>query len=192
MIQELYNGIKGINGINMTEIINKAAEIRKLLAQNKTTREIAEELRVSLRDIGRVKQQLGIDIGALEREKRDREKEIDVLQSRITQMRQELAQSEKRNSTLLRQNNKLEAEIKRKKTEVIQIVQPIVVEDIYIPRNSEKVAGYLNTLRNDQLQYITEVITRIFSDRLASALRDQKKRIEQQTFYTLSQLRGDF
>ncbi|MFC2050430.1 hypothetical protein ACFLTN_04560 [Chloroflexota bacterium] len=192
MIQELYNGISGINGIRMLEMINKTAEIRKLLAQGKTTREIAQELRVSLRDIGRVRQQEGIDIGALEREKRVREKDLGVLNNRITQMRQEQAQLEKRNNTLLRQNNELEAEIKRKKTEVIRIMQPIVVEHINLPRNRAELVEYLNTLSNDQLQYITQVITRIFNDRLAGALRDQKKRLEQQTKDTLKRSLGNF
>lgn len=46
-------------------MINKADKIRKLLRQDKTTREIAHELRVSLRDIGLVRKQEDIDIGSL-------------------------------------------------------------------------------------------------------------------------------
>jgi hypothetical protein len=173
-------------------MIDKTAEIRKLLAQGKTTRKIARMLRVSLRDIHRVRQQEGIDIGALEREKELREKDIGVLENRITQMRQELAQLEKQNSTLLRQKNELEAEIERKKTEVINVKQPVAVEHIYFPSNYMEVIKYLKTLSTDQLQYISQVIVSIANDRLIGALRDQKTRIDQQTRDTLKRSFGNF
>jgi len=173
-------------------MVNKTAEIRRLLAQGKTTREIAHELRVSLRDIQRVRQQEGIDIGALERGKRRVERDINVLENRITQMRQELAQLEKQNSTLLSQKNKLETEIERKKTEVIQVKQPVSVESIYFPRNYMEVPEYLKTLSTEQLQYISRVIVDIANERAFSALRDQNARITQQTIDTLKRSLGNF
>ncbi|MBM4447424.1 MAG: hypothetical protein FJ023_08825 [Chloroflexi bacterium] len=162
-------------------MIHKTSEIKKLLAEGKTTREIARILRVSLRDIHRVREQEGIDIGALEREKERREKDIGVLENRITQGRQELAQLEKRNSTLLRQKRELEAEIERKKTEVIQVVQPVVVERIDIPRNREELREYLETLNSDQMQFISQLLVDIANDRGIRTLSDAKTRIEQQT-----------
>jgi chromosome segregation ATPase len=104
-------------------MIDKTAEIKKLLAQGKTTREIAHKLRVSLRDIHRVRVQESIDIGALDREKERREKDIGILEKRITQLQQELAQLKSQISTLLRQKNDLEAEMEQKKAEVIHIKQ---------------------------------------------------------------------
>ena len=173
-------------------MINKASEIRKLLVQGKTTREIARELRVSLRDIHRVREQEGIDIGALEREKERREKDIGVLENGITRRRQELAQLEKQNSTLLRQNNELEAEIERKKTEVIQVVQPVMVERIDIPRNREEIREYLETLRTEQLQYISQLLVDIANDRASRALSDANSRIKQQTIDILKRSSGNF
>jgi hypothetical protein len=159
-------------------MINKAAEIRKLLAQGKTTREIASTTKSSLRDIHRVRKQQGIDIGALEREKERREKDIRVLENRISQMRQALAQLEKQNSILLRRKNELEAEIERKKTEVIHVKQP--VEPIYFPKNYEEVRNYLETLSSDQLQSISQLLLSIMTDRADRLLRDENTRIKQQ------------
>lgn len=119
--------------------------------------------------------------GALEREKERRETDVDVLENRITHMHQELAQLESQISTSLRQKHELEAEIERKKTEVIQVKQPVEVEPIYFPKNFDEVIKYLQTLSSNQLQYISQVITNIASDRVAGALRDQKARIDQQT-----------
>jgi septal ring factor EnvC (AmiA/AmiB activator) len=160
-------------------MIDKTTEIRKLLAQGKTTREIAHELRVSLRDIHRVREQEGIDIGALEREKERREKDIGVLENRITQRRQELAQLENQISTLLEQKREVEAEIERKKIEVIHVKQP--VEPIYFPENYEEVRKYLETLRADQLRSISQLLVNIMNDRAVRAFQDAKTRIEQQT-----------
>jgi chromosome segregation ATPase len=174
----MQNSYNGINGIAIIEMINKASEIRKLLAQGKTTREIASILRLSLRDVHHVRKQLGIDIGALDREKERREKDISVLEKRITQGRQSLAQLEKQNSALLRQKNELEAEIERKKTEVIHVKQP--VEPIYFPENYSEVRKYLETLRSDQLRSISLLLVDIMNDRAIHALQHEKARLEQQ------------
>lgn len=160
-------------------MIDKSAEIRKLLAQGKTTREIASKTRSSLRDVHRVRQQEGIDIGALEREKERREKDIGVLENRITQRRQELAQLENQIGTLLKQKHEVEAETERKKTEVIHVKQP--VEPIYLPENYGEVRKYLETLRTDQLRSISQLLVSIMNDRAISILRAEKTRIEQQT-----------
>lgn len=159
-------------------MINKASEIKKLLAQGKTTREIASILRLSLRDVHHVRKQLGIDIGALDREKERREKDISVLEKRITQGRQALAQLEKQNSALLRQKNELEAEIERKKAEVLHVRQP--VESIYFPKNYEEVRKYLETLSSEQLQSVSLLLVDIMDDRAIRALRDENARILQQ------------
>jgi predicted RNase H-like nuclease (RuvC/YqgF family) len=139
-----------------------------------------------------VREQEGIDIGALEREKERREKDISVLENRITQGRQALAQLEKQNSTLLRQNNELEAEIERKKTEVIHVTQPVVIEHIYIPKNSGEVRKYLETLTTEQLQFISQLLVNIANDRAIRALSDAKTRIEQQTRDMLKRSSGNF
>lgn len=161
-------------------MIDKTAEIRKLLAQGKTTREIASKTRSSLRDVHHVRKQLGIDIGALDREKERREKDISVLENRITQMRQALAQLEKQNSTLLRRKNELEAEIERKKTEVMHFVKTVVVEEIYVPKNESEIRNYLKTLNPEQLEYISKQVLSIMEDRAIRVLQDAKARLEQQ------------
>jgi len=72
-------------------MINKADQIRKLLRQDKTTREIAHELRVSLRDIGLVRKQEDIDIGALVCQKTRVEEDLVVLNKSVTQKRNIIA-----------------------------------------------------------------------------------------------------
>jgi chromosome segregation ATPase len=160
-------------------MIDKSAEIRKLLTEGKTSREIARTLRVSLRDVHRVRQQEGIDFGALEREKKDREKDIISIEKKIDQMQHEQAQVENQINTLLRQKHELEAEIERKRTEVVYVKQP--VEPIYFPKNYREVRKYLETLNSDQLRSISQQVLSIMNDRAISILQNAKTRIEQQT-----------
>lgn len=159
-------------------MIEQSVEIKKLLAEGKTTREIAHMLRVSLRDIHLVRQQEGIDIGALEREKERKEKDIGVLRSRIAETRQQIAQLEGQKSTLLKQKDELEAEVERKKTEVIQVKQP--VEPIYFPKNFQEVRKYLETLSSDQLHSISQQVLSIMNDRAVHVLQNAKAKMEQQ------------
>lgn len=59
-------------------MIDKIAQIRKLLADGATTRQIAHELHVSLRDIQTVRKDLGIDLGAFDREIAQKQKQLVV------------------------------------------------------------------------------------------------------------------
>lgn len=163
-------------------MINKAALIRKLLKQGKTTREIAQELRVSLRDIGLVRKQEGIDIGALVRQRNRLEKNLDDLDNSIVQRRSNIAGLEKQLNDLQRTKISLEAAIERKRNEIKQVQQP--VELIYFPQNYGEVERYLETLSLDQLRSLVPMILDIINDRVAHEIHDfrhefQKEAVKQ-------------
>ena len=149
-------------------MINKVTQIRKLLEQGKTTREIAHELRVSLRDIGLVRKQEGIDIGALERKKISVEQDIINLDNSIAFKHRVIDQLEQQINDLQRAKMSIEATIQRKQTEVKYVRQP--VKPIYFPQNYDEVKKYLETLSLDQLISLSQIMTNIFSDRLVRSI----------------------
>lgn len=169
-------------------MINKADEIRKRLRQGWTTRKIAQELRVSLRDIHRVREQENIDIGALERQKTRIEKDIADLNSDIAQKRSTLTRLEKQINDLERTKTNLEAAIEKKQTEIKYVRQP--VEPIYFAQNYGDVRKNLETLSSDQLGALSQIITDILNDRAVRAIRDERSKIRKKTEDTINQMRN--
>ena len=159
-------------------MINKGTQIRRLLKQGKTTREIASELRVSLRDIHTVREQEGIDIGALERQKTHLEKDIAVFDKNITQKKSIIARLKKQINDLGQAETNLEAEIEKKQAELKYVQQP--VEPIYLPQNYDEVRKYLETLSLDQLRSLSQMITDILNKRTVSRLRDVRRQLRKE------------
>jgi len=169
-------------------MINKATQIKGLLEQDWTTREIAHKLRVSLRDIHKVREQEGIDIGALERQKSLLEEDIVVLDKIVAQKRNIIARLEKQINDLGRTKTKLEAEIEKKQAEIKYVQQP--VEPIYIPKNYDEVRKYLETLSSNQLRSLSQMIADIINDRLARAIHDKAISIRKDTQNNINRMRN--
>ncbi len=168
-------------------MINKADEIRKLLKQGKTTRYIAQKLRVSLRDVHRVREQENIDIGALERQEARTKNNIAALGNVIAKKRDVVAELEKQINDLRKASASLEAAIKRKETEVKYVRQ--TVEPIYFPQNYGEVKKNLETLSSNQLRSLTQVITDVINDQAASAIQDARSRMRKDTQNSINRTR---
>lgn len=137
--------------------MDKVKKIKELIKQGKTTREIARELRVSLRDIHRVRMQEGIDIGALERDR-------DRLQGELVSRRQEVSRLQQEIQRLREEKQGLEAEIKRRKAEVLKVVTPI--KPIYFPQNFTDIDEYLKNLSDNQLKYLLDTVVHLYGRRM--------------------------
>jgi len=168
-------------------MISKVTQIRKLLRQGWTTREIAHELRVSLRDIGLVRKQEGIDIGALVRQKTRVEEEIAVLDESVAQKKKVIVQLEKQIHDLKRAKADLEAAIETKQSEIKIVHQQ--VEPIYFPQNYAEVRKYLKTLNLDHLRSLSQMITDILNDRTVSLLRDMRRQLRKEAQDNTEQIR---
>ena len=168
-----------VSVVSATSMINKADEIRKLLKQGWTTREIAHELRVSLRDIHTVREQEGIDIRAIERRKTRIEKDLVALNTSVAQRCSTIALLKKQINDLGQVKTNLEAEIEKKQAEIKYVQQP--VQSIYIPKNYGEVEKSLETLSLDQLRSISQIVTNIINDRLARAIHEKAARIRKDT-----------
>jgi len=167
---------------------NKADQIRELLRQDKTTREIAHELKVSLRDIHTVREQEGIDIRAIERLKTRVEKDLVALNDTVAQNRNIIAQQQKQINDLEQKKKNLEAEIGKKQAEIIYVQQ--LVEPIYIPKNYGEVEKYLETLSLDQLRSLSQIVANIINDRLARAIHDRAVRIRKDSQDSIKRIRN--
>lgn len=148
-------------------MINKAAEIKRLLEEGHTTRQIAKELRVSLRDIHKVRQQENIDLGALQREKEALVKEISALKEQCSKLRQEKEQAEKDLAALLK-------EIERKKSELVFTKVPVA--PIYFPENIDQVRSYLESRSDEQFEAIIDLVTNIATLRANKKITDNTNR----------------
>ena len=169
-------------------MINKATQIRELLEQDWTTRDIARKLRVSLRDIHRVREQEGIDIGALVRQKIRVEEDIVVLDKSVAQTRNTIARLKKQINDLEQVKTNLESEIEKKQAEIKYVQQP--VEPIYIPKNYGEVEKYLEMLSLDQLRSLSQMVAAIISDRLARAIHEKAARIRKDTQDNINRMRS--
>jgi len=170
-------------------MINKADKIRELLRQDKTTREIAHELKVSLRDIHTVREQEGIDIRAIERRKTRVEKDLIALNDSVAQNRSIIAQQKKQINDLERKKTNLEAEIEKKQSDIKYVQQP--VEPIYFPQNYNEVKKYLETLSSNQRSSLSRMITDILNDRLADAIHDERSRMRKDNENTINRMRNN-
>jgi DNA-directed RNA polymerase specialized sigma subunit len=75
--------------------MDKTEEITKRLHQGKTTREIAKELRVSLRDIHQVRKAEEIDFGALQRKENRLKASISENENALARLAREMATKQK-------------------------------------------------------------------------------------------------
>ncbi len=149
-------------------MVSKIDQIREALARGDSTRTIATNLKVSLRDIAKVRKDLGIDFGALERQKTSLNEEIERLNEEIRQKqsynntlahsievaKNQLAQgldrefSAKKNELAM-----LDAEVESRRR-LIQVVPRFVIQDVRAPSNSGDVEAWLNRLDPDQLGWL--------------------------------------
>jgi chromosome segregation ATPase len=161
-----------VSRVSRISMVSKFDEIKHALEAGKTTREIAAELRVSLRDIGRVRKHLHIDIGAKEREAQDLDKEIQRLSKEIADK-----QSEK--NRLIQEIGALDREIERKRSYKETTV--VATEKIYIPANASEVADYLRRLDDKRLTWLMDAAMKVAEQRIdqsaIEAIRRELRRL---------------
>lgn len=174
--------------VSATAMINKPNEIRKLFKQNKTTREIAHELRVSLRDIAEVRKQENIDIGALERQQTRLKEDIATLDSMFTRRRSATDQLQEQINNLRQTKANLEAAMEKKQTEIKYVKEP--VEPIYFPENYDEVRKYLETLSLNQLDSLRKMVVDIINDRLVLRLQDIRRGMRKETEDKINRMRN--
>ncbi len=151
-------------------MVSKIDQIKEALDAGKSTRAIATEFKVSLRDIAKVRKDLGIDFGALERRKASLNEEVDRLNKEIRGKeawnatlvksievgKKQLAAgldrefSAKKNELAL-----LDAELDRKRAQV-RAVPNYVIKDISAPSNWAYIDAWLDRLTPEQLDWLSE------------------------------------
>ena len=159
--------------------MNKAQEIKRLIHEGKTTREIAHELRVSLRDIGNVRKQMGVDLGILDRRKAKLESDLarltedrDQVSAEIATLRAIVIRLQNEIRQLEHYKSDLNDTIRRKKAEVVDVQQPI--NPIYVPVNKTEIESYLRTLSDEQMLFLQKAMNVVHVER-------QKKGYEEGT-----------
>jgi septal ring factor EnvC (AmiA/AmiB activator) len=151
-------------------MVSKIDQIKEALDAGKSTRAIATEFKVSLRDIAKIRKDLGIDFGALERRKATLNEEIEALE-------EEIRQKESWNKTLAQsisvQKNKLaeglDREMSGKKNELalldydldrrraqVRAVPNYVIQDVEAPSNWARIDAWLDRLTPEQLDWLAE------------------------------------
>jgi hypothetical protein len=145
-------------------VVSKFEEIKQALEAGKTTREIAVELRVSLRDIARVRKLLNIDIGAMERAVQDLEKQI-------TELCQEIDDKDSEKKRLIQEIGTLNRQIEEKRS--YKQAMPVAIEAIHIPVNDSEVAGYLKGLDCERLSWLTEFALKVLQLKINELLIEQ-------------------
>jgi len=131
-------------------MVNKIEQIEEMLKAGKSTRAIAKELKVSLRDIAKVRKEMGIDFDALYRREDILNKEIDSLESMEERLKGSVA--DKKNEL-----SRLEAECDRKRRE-IALIPRFIYNDVPLPSNYRSVQAWFRALSHDQLRYVIRVI----------------------------------
>jgi seryl-tRNA synthetase len=131
-------------------MVNKIEQIKELLNVGKSTRAIATELHVSLRDIAKVSKSMDIDFDALYRKRDALTQELKSLDSMGERVKRSIADKKKELS-------RLEAECDRKRREIATIPR-FMYKDIPAPSNYASVQAWFRALSNDQLKYVIRVI----------------------------------
>jgi chromosome segregation ATPase len=131
-------------------MVNKIEQIKELLNAGKSTRAIAAELHVSLRDIGKVKKSMDIDFDALYRKRDALTQELESLDSMEDRVKSSIA--DKKNEL-----SRLEAECDRKRREITTIPR-FMYRDVPAPSNYASIQAWFRALSNDQLRYVIRVI----------------------------------
>lgn len=138
--------------------MDKIEEIRRRLHQGKTTREIAKELRVSLRDIHEVRKAEEIDFGALQRKENrlkasmsEMEKALARLDREMLTKQKSLENIENRISEKQKVLSDLDDEISKKRKQVVELPIGRVV---LIPQNYYEVDKFLSTLGVEELRWL--------------------------------------
>ncbi len=145
-------------------MVSKVDKIKQALEAGKTTREIAVELRVSLRDIGRVRKLLNIDIAAMEREVQDLEKEF-------MRLCDEIADKDSEKKRLIQEIGALNRQIEEKRS--YKQAMPVAIEAIHIPANDSEVADYLKGLDCERLSWLTEFALKVLQLKINELLIEQ-------------------
>ena len=156
-----------VSMVSRISMVSKFDEIKHALEAGKTTREIATELRVSLRDIGRVRKHLHIDIGAKEREAQDLDKEIQRL-------RKEIADKQSEKNRLIEEIGALNREIEKKRS--YKQVMPVPIERIYIPANASEVTDYLRRLDDKRLMWLIDAAMKVVEQRIDQSAMEAIRR----------------
>jgi len=151
-------------------------QIAHALDAGKTSSQIAKELKVSLKDIHKVRAKRGLDLGVKRREYATLQKAIAVLQKELTARELELQRLNEQLAVRKRQLADLDKEIARKKDEMARM--PLYVEAIHIPSNYWQVRAYLSELDRERLKWFADTVLSILEERRLCEIEKQLRNLK--------------
>jgi len=175
----------GLGGVTVS-MVTKFDQIGEALDAGKTSSQIAKELRVSLKDVQKVRVERGLDLGAKQREYATLLKAIAVSQKGLTARELELQRLDEQLAVRKRELADLDKEIVRKKEQ--RGLMLVYIEAIHIPSNDSEVRAYLAKLDLERLKWFIDTV---YSIRKAKQLRELKRVHEQLEAARLEALRRE-
>jgi len=154
----------------------KFDQICEALDAGKSSRQIAKECKVSLRDVPQVRADRSLDLGAKQREHAALQEAISVVKKRVTALELELQSLDKQLTVRRRKLADLKSEIARKKQRRALAVD--YVGAIHIPPNDSEVRAYLARLDLVRLKWFADTLRSTIESREKREIKEQLRGLE--------------
>ena len=154
----------------------KFDQIGEALDAGKTSRQIAKEFKVSLRDVQKVRVERSLDLGAKQREYATLQKAIAVSQKGLTALELELQRLDQQLAVRKRELADLDREIARKKEQ--RGLTLVYIEAIHIPSNDSEVRAYLAKLDLERLIWFIDTVRSILEAKQQREIEEQLRKLE--------------
>ena len=160
----------------MVSMVTRFDQIGEALDAGKSSRQIAKEFKLSLRDVQKVRADRSLDLGAKQREHANLQKAIAGVQKSITALELELQRLDEQLAVRKRKLADLNNEIARKRQQ--RALAPVYVDGIHIPPNDSDVRAYLAKLDLVRLKWFTDTIYSIIKSKQQRELEELLRGLE--------------
>jgi len=154
----------------MVSMVTKFDQICGALDAGNSTRQIAKEHHVSLRDVQKVRADRNLDLGAKQREYAALQETIAGVQKNATALEMELQRLDEQLAVRKRKLADLNKGIARKKQQ--RAFAPVYVDAIHIPPNDSEVRAYLAKLDIVRLQWLKDTAYSIIESELRREFKE--------------------
>jgi len=151
-------------------MVTKFDQICEALDAGKSSRQIAKEFKVSLRDVQKVRADCRLDLGAKQREYAALQEAIAGVQKSVTARELELQRLDEQLAVRKRKLADLKKEIARKKQQRALALD--YVGAIHIPPNDSEVRAYLAELDLERLKWLEDTAYSILESKLVRDLKE--------------------
>ena len=160
----------------MVSMVRKFDQISQALDAGKISSQIAKELKVSLKDVQKVRVERGLDLGVKRREYTAWQKAIAISQKKLTALELELQRLDEQVAARKRQVADLDKEIARKTDEKARM--PLYVERIRVPWNQGEVQAYLSELDYERLTCFEDTVRSVLREKQVHEIEKQLRKLE--------------